>query len=137
MSRTALPLAVVGMVTWGAWVVLADLAARTLDPEIAMVISYLAGAGVAVAYILSQSGAPAVSGVGAGYAVAGGLFSGVGGVSYYAALQYGDVSVVSTITALYFVVAAVLGALFFGESIGARDAFGIALAVGAVAVLST
>ncbi|WP_135806466.1 EamA family transporter [Halorussus marinus] len=137
MSRTALLLAGVGMVTWGAWVVLADLATRTLEPEIAMAISYLVGAGVAVAYILSQGGAPAVTGVGAGYALAGGLFSGVGGVSYYAALQYGDASVVSTITALYFVVAAVLGVLFLGESLGARDAVGIALAVGAVAVLST
>lgn len=137
MTRTALLLAVVGMVTWGVWVVFADLATRTLDPEVAMVISYLAGAAVAVAYIISQGSVPAFSDVGVGYALVGGLFSGVGGVSYYAAIQFGDVSVVSTITALYFVVAAVLGVLFLGESISARDVAGIALAVGAVTLLST
>ncbi|USZ69958.1 EamA family transporter (plasmid) [Halorussus salilacus] len=137
MTRTALLLAGVGMVSWGVWAMFADLATRTLDPAVAMVISYLAGIGIAVGYIASQGLSPTLSGVGVGYAVAGGLFSGVGAVSYYAALQYGASGIVTTVTALYFVVAAVLGAVFLGESVGLRDAAAIALAVGAVALLST
>lgn len=125
------------MVSWGFWAVFAKLATRTLEPEVAMVVSYVAGITVAVAYILSQGLSPTVSGVGVGYAVAGGLFSGVGAVSYYAALQRGTAAVATTVTALYFVVAAILGVMFLGESVDLRDMAGIALAVGAVALLST
>lgn len=125
------------MLSWGVWAVFAELATRTLEPELAMVISYVAGITVAVAYILAQGLSPTVSEVGVGYAVAGGLFSGVGAVSYYAALQRGTAAVATTVTALYFVVAAVLGVVFLGESVDLRDVAGIALAVGAVALLST
>lgn len=137
MARTALLLAGVGMVSWGVWAVFAELATRTLEPEVAMVVSYLAGVGIAVAYIASQGLSPTLSGVGVGYALAGGLFSGIGAVSYYAALEYGTSGVVTTVTALYFVVAAVLGVVFLGESVSLRDVAAIALAVGAVALLST
>ncbi|GAA5059491.1 hypothetical protein GCM10025751_43540 [Haladaptatus pallidirubidus] len=40
-------------------------------------------------------------------------------------------------TALYFVVAAVLGVVFLGESVSVRDMAGIGLAIGAVALLAT
>ena len=137
MSRTALAFAGAAMVSWGFWAVFAELATRTLEPEVAMVVSYVAGITVAIAYILSQGLSPTVSEVGVGYAVAGGLFSGVGAVSYYAALQRGTAAVATTVTALYFVIAAILGVVFLGESVDLRDAAGIALAVGAVALLST
>ena len=137
MSRTALAFAGTAMVSWGLWAVFAELATRTLEPEVAMVVSYVAGITIAVAYILSQGLSPTISEVGVGYAVAGGLFSGIGAVSYYAALQRGTASVATTVTALYFVVAAILGVVFLGESVDLRDVAGIALAVGAVALLST
>ena len=70
---------------------------------------------------------------GVGYAIAGGLFSGVGAISYYSALESGRASVATTATALYFVV----GIVFLGESVDLRDAAGITLAVGAVALLSS
>ena len=137
MARTALVFAGVAMISWGFWAMFADLATRTLEPEVAMIVSYVAAITVAVAYILSQGRSPTVSEVGVGYAVAGGLFSGVGAVTYYAALQRGTAGVATTVTALYFVVAAILGVVFLGESVGVRDVAGIALAVGAVALLST
>jgi drug/metabolite transporter (DMT)-like permease len=46
------------------------------------------------------------------------------------------VSVVSTVTALYFVVAVLLGVLLLGESFSATKALGVALAIGAVVLLS-
>ncbi|NEU58326.1 EamA family transporter [Halorussus sp. MSC15.2] len=137
MTRTAIAFALVAMVAWGLWAVFADFATRSLAPEVAMVVSYVAGIGVAVVYVLAQGQRPALSTVGVGYAVLGGLFSGIGAISYYVALQRGSAGVATTVTALYFVVAAVLGVLFLGDSLTTRDAAGIALAVGAVALLST
>ncbi|WP_137286276.1 EamA family transporter [Halorussus salinisoli] len=137
MTRTALEFALVAMVAWGIWAVFAEFATRSLAPAVAMVVSYVAGIGVAVAYVLGQGHNPDLSTVGVGYAVAGGLFSGVGAISYYVALRKGATAVATTVTALYFVVAAVLGVVFLGESVSARDVAGIALAVGAVVLLST
>lgn len=137
MARTALLFAVVGMVTWGLWAVFAEFATRTLAPEVAMVLSYVAGITVAVGYILAQGTTPNLSGAGVGYAVAGGLFSGIGAVSYYSALESGRSSVATTVTALYFVVAAAIGVVFLGETVDLRDVAGIVLAVGAVVLLSS
>lgn len=137
MSRTALAFAGVAMISWGLWAVFAKFAARALAPEVAMVVSYLAGITVAVTYLLSKGVTPQLSTAGVGYALAGGLFSGVGAVSYYTALRNGTAAVATTVTALYFVVAAVVGIVFLGESVSARDVAGIALAVGAVVLLST
>lgn len=137
MARTALAFALVAMVAWGLWAIFADVATRTLAPEVAMVVSYVAGVGVAVVYVLAQGSTPSVTTAGIGYAAVGGLFSGVGAISYYVALRRGTAAVATTVTALYFVVAAVLGVLFLGDSVSTRDVAGIALAVGAVVLLST
>jgi transporter family protein len=137
MVRTAIYFALVGMLAWGVWAVFADFATRTLAPEVAMAISYTVGVGVAIAYIATQSGPVSVSGPGIAFAVAGGLFSGIGSISYYVALQRGNTAIATTVTALYFVVAAVLGAVFLGESVDVRDVAGIGLAAGAVVLLAT
>jgi uncharacterized membrane protein len=137
MSRTALAFAGVGMVAWGFWAVFAKFAARALAPEVAMVFSSLTGVTVAVVYLLSKGITPQLTTAGVGYAVAGGLFSGVGAIRYYAALRHGTAAIATTITALYFVVAAIIGVVFLGESVSVRDVAGIALAIGAVVLFST
>jgi uncharacterized membrane protein len=137
MSRTALAFAGVGMVAWGFWAVFAKFAARALAPEVAMVFSYLTGVTVAVVYLVSKGITPQLTTAGVGYAVAGGLFSGVGAISYYAALRHGTAAIATTVTALYFVVAAIIGVVFLGESVSVRDVAGIALAIGAVVLFST
>lgn len=137
MTRTAFSFALVGMLAWGLWAVFAKFAARLLAPEVAMVVSYLTGVGVAVVYVLSQGISPDLSRLGIGYAMAGGLFSGIGAISYYAALRHGTAAMATTVTALYFVVAALLGVIFLGETVSLRDAVGIAFAVGAVVLIST
>ncbi|WP_227356878.1 EamA family transporter [Haladaptatus salinisoli] len=137
MVRTAVLFALVGMVSWGAWALFADFSTRTLAPEVSMAVSYAVGVGVALAYIAAQSGSVSLAGSGVAFAVVGGLFSGVGSISYYAALQRGNTAVATTVTALYFVVAAVMGVVFLGESVDVRDVAGIGLAVGAVVLLAT
>ncbi|WP_049972182.1 EamA family transporter [Haladaptatus cibarius] len=137
MVRTAVLFALLGMLAWGVWAVFADYATQTLEPEVAMAISYAIGVGVAILYIAVQSGPVTLTDSGVAFAIAGGLFSGIGSISYYAALQYGSTAIATTITALYFIVAAVLGAVFLGESVSMRDMAGIGLAIGAVALLAT
>lgn len=125
------------MVSWGVWAVFAEFATETLAPEVAMGVSYVAGVSVAVGYIVAQGYTPTLSGAGVGYAVAGGLASGVGSIAYYAALQRGSTALPTTVTGLYFVVAAGIGIALLGEPVDARDLAGIALAVGAVVLLSS
>ena len=137
MVRTAIYFALVGMLAWGVWALFADFATRSLAPEVAMAISYIVGVGVAIAYIIVQTDPVSLSESGVAFAVAGGLFSGIGSISYYAALQRGDTATATTVTALYFVVAAVLGVLFLGDSVDMQDWVGVGLAIGAVFLLAT
>ena len=64
------------------------------------------------------------------------LGAGLGSAAYYTALDVGNISIVSTVTALYFVVAVVLGVVVLRESLDPSDVAGMLLAVGAVALLA-
>ena len=130
-------LALIGALAWGFWAFFADLATRSMAPEAAMVVSYTVGIGVAGLYILYRG--TSVLGndpTALGLAALAGVASGIGAVAYYAALQAGAAGIATTITALYFVVAAVLGIAFLGDSLNATDVAGIGLAVVAVVLLS-
>ena len=132
-------LASVAMITWGLWVVLSRLATETLSPEATLVITYLSGAAVGVGYlVVGGSGfRETVTRAGVEYAVLAGFCFGIGGLAYYAALQYGSVTVPTTIAALYFVAASLLAVVVFDEPVTLRQAVGICLAIGSVVLLST
>lgn len=66
-----------------------------------------------------------------------GVFAGAGAVGFYDGLSEGNSAVVTTVSALYFVVAALLGVVVLGESLGLRDVTGIGFAVLAIALLAT
>jgi uncharacterized membrane protein len=66
-----------------------------------------------------------------------GVFAGAGAVAFYAGLAEGNSAVVTTVSALYFVVAALLGVAVLGESLGLRDVAGVGFAVLAIALLAT
>ena len=133
-------LALVAAFAWGVWALLAKLATRSLAPETVLVVSYLVGSAIGlVALVLTLDGpitGMVVDTPGLTYAVGAGVASGLGSVVYYAGLKSGSVSVVSTVTGLYFVVATVLGILLLGESISASTLLGVAFAVGAVVLLA-
>jgi uncharacterized membrane protein len=125
------------MVAWGGWAVSAKLATQSLQPETAMILSYTVGAGVALGYVLLR-GIP-VDPVQweSAFAILAGICSGLGAIALYAGLERGDAAIVTTISALYFVVAAVLGMAVFGDVVGPRDVAGIGLAVVAIILLAT
>ena len=134
-------LASVAMIMWGLWVVLSRLATETLSPEATLVITYVSGAAVGGGYLLVAEGGPGfretATRAGVEYAVLAGFCFGIGGLAYYAALQYGSVTVPTTIAALYFVAASLLAIVVFDEPITLRQAVGICLAIGSVVLLST
>lgn len=137
MRETALSLAVVAMLSWGLWVVFADLAGETLTGEVIVVITYLVGGLIGIGYLLIAGTVPSVSSTAVTYAVLSGIFFGIGGLAYYAALRRSATAAVTTIAAMYFVVASLLAVLFFGESLRVRDFIGIGLAICAVVTLTS
>jgi uncharacterized membrane protein len=130
-------LALIGAVAWGFWAVLADIATRSMAPEAAMIVSYAAGIAVAGLYVLHRGTTVLGSDPTAiGVAALAGVVSGIGAVAYYAALQAGAAGIATTVTALYFVVAAALGVAVLGESLALSDLAGIGAAVVAVVLIA-
>jgi uncharacterized membrane protein len=130
-------LALIGAIAWGFWAVLADVATRSMAPEAAMIVSYTVGIGVAGLYVLHRG--TTVLGndpTAIGIAALAGVASGIGAVAYYGALQAGAAGIATTVTALYFVVAAALGVVVLGESLALSDVAGIGAAVGAVVLIA-
>jgi uncharacterized membrane protein len=122
--------------TWGLWLVLADLASDAVDPVAAAAITYVVAAVVVGAYAL-VSGAPLDVGTRGGLlSVAAGLFAAVGLVSLYVGLSLGSTAVVSTVGALYFVVAAAIGVFVLGEPLSPTQVAGIGLAVVSIVLIS-
>ena len=130
-------LALIGAVAWGFWAFFADLATRSMAPEAAMIVSYTVAIGVAGVFIFYRGielfgNEPTAIGL----AALAGVASGIGAVAYYAALQAGATGVATTVTAMYFVVAALLGVVLLGDSLGASDVVGIGAAVVAVTLIA-
>lgn len=129
-------LALLAMFSWGLWAVLANQATQSIEPTVAMIISYLTGVLVAAGYVTITGHDLSFSSIGVGYALTAGVFSGIGAVAFYAGLAAGRTATVTTISALYFVVAAVLGLLVLGESVTWHDTLGIVFAAVAVTLIA-
>lgn len=136
MYQSAVFYGMLAMVGWGIWSVLAKLATRAMAPPTAMVISYGTGAFIVLGFVLSQSGELILPRNGVLLAAVAGIFAGIGGVSFYMGLSQGRAAVVTTISALYFGVAALIGIFVLGESIDAWDIGGMGFAILAVIFLT-
>jgi uncharacterized membrane protein len=102
----------------------------------AAAISYVAAAVVTVAYAVGSDASLAVTGRGLAFSAVAGLAAAVGVVSTFVGVSIGSTAVVSTIGGLYFVTAAVIGVVAFGESISATTVAGIGLAVVALVLIN-
>lgn len=136
MGRPIL-LALVTMFAWGLWAVFARLATDSILPETAMGISYAVGTLVAGTYLVTTQKIPTtIVYDGLFYAALAGIASAAGGIALYAALAKGDAAIVTTISALYFVVAAVIAVVFLEEPLQVTDTVGILLAGIAIALIA-
>lgn len=122
--------------TWGVWLVLADRASDAVGPVTAAAVTYAVAAVVVGTYAL-VSGAPLDVGTEGGLlSVGAGLFAALGLVSLYVGLSLGSTAVVSTVGALYFVVAAAIGVFVLGEPLSPTRVAGIGLAIVSIVLIS-
>ncbi|MFC6732020.1 MULTISPECIES: EamA family transporter [unclassified Haladaptatus] len=135
-NNLAVVFALVAMVSWGVWAVFADMATRSLEPEVAMIISYIVGIVIALGYVLALGKDLSVGGPGLTFAIAAGVFSGIAAVAFYAGLSAGRTGIVTTVSALYFVVAAIIAVLVLGDSMDLSDIVGVGFAILAVVMLA-
>lgn len=124
------------MVSWGIWLVLGNLASESLDPETAAAVSYTVAAGVAVAYAVVSDASLSVSLEGGAIAMVAGVFAAIGLIATYVGLSVGSTTIVSTIGAMYFVVAAVIGMVILGDELTIPKIAGVGVAVIAVALIT-
>lgn len=135
MSKTVF-LAGGAMLLYAGWAFLAKVATGGLPAEQAVVYTYVAGIGVAVAYVVATGSSVVVAPKGIGVALLAGLFLGGGTISYYLALGAGSAAVATSISGMYLLGTTVLAAVFLGESLDPVNVAGVALALGAVVLLS-
>ncbi|WP_122091008.1 EamA family transporter [Halalkalicoccus subterraneus] len=124
------------MVSWGIWIVVGNAASESMDPRTAAAISYLVATLLAVGYVLVSSSSLAITPRGGTLAGVAGLFAGIGFVSMYIGLSRGSTTVVSTLGAMYFVVAAFIGMAVLGDEITTTRVAGLLLAGVAVILVS-
>ncbi|WP_267642653.1 EamA family transporter [Haloarchaeobius amylolyticus] len=136
MLNSPVSWAVLAMLAWGLWAVVADLATRSVSPTVAMVVSYFVGSALAFGYVLTRPETVEYTRDGLVVAGVAGVFAGLGAVAFYAGLARGSTSIVTTISALYFVVAAAIGIAVLDEPLTLQRVAGIGFAVVAVALLA-
>ena len=116
------------MVSWGIWIVLGNAASESIDPRTAAAISYLIAALLAVGYVILSGASLTITPRGGALAAVAGLFAGIGFVSMYIGLSRGSTTVVATLGAMYFIVAAFIGIAILGEHATPTRILGLLLA---------
>ncbi|GAA3856862.1 EamA family transporter [Haloarcula argentinensis] len=124
------------MIAWGFWIAFGNVASTTMDPETAAFVSYAAATVVTGMYVAISDASLVVTNRGLLFAFAAGVAAAVGVVSTFVGVTVGSTSVVSTIGGMYFITAAVIGVIAFGESMTLRKAAGIGLALTAIVVIN-
>ncbi|NIB98002.1 EamA family transporter [Halobacterium sp. R2-5] len=137
MVGSSILVAVAALVLYGAWAVTAGVATRSVTPLNAVFVSYVAGIAVVGAYVLFTRRPVTGSRVDLAFAAVSGVCLAAGTVGFYAALARGSMPVVSAIVALYFVIPAVVGVLYFDAALSATNVAGLALAVAAVVLVAS
>lgn len=127
--NSAVLFGLITMVTWGIWIVLGNAASESIDPRTAAAISYLTAGLLALGFIIVSDASVTVTARGGLLAGAAGLFTGTGLISMYFGFAQGSTTVVSTLGAMYFVVAAIIGMVVLGDEVTITRFAGIAFAV--------
>lgn len=134
--NSAILFGVITMVSWGIWIVVGDAASESIDPRTAAAITYLVAGLLAVGLIITSGASLAVTARGGLLAGVAGLFAGIGLVSMYIGFTHGSTTMVSTLGAMYFVVAVVIGMVAFGDDVTITNGIGIGFAVVGIVLVS-
>jgi len=125
------------MLAWGGWIILGELAGRSIDPRTAAAISYMSATAIAIVYALIAGGGGPLTSVGVGFALLAGVGAAIGVIATYVGISSGSTAVVATLGGMYFVIAALLSVVVFEEPLDLQTILGIGLAIMAIVVLTT
>jgi uncharacterized membrane protein len=131
----AVVLALGAAVVYGAGDFLGGVATRRVPPVAVVLVSHSAGLVAIVAVLAVHSGGEYTTGA-LGWGALSGLAGGVGVALLYRALAGGTMSVVAPITALLAAIVPVLGGVVAGEQPPALASIGIAVALGAIFLIT-
>ena len=134
--NSAVPFGLITMVAWGIWIVVGNAASDSIDPRTAAAISYLTAGLLALGFVLVSDASLAVTARGGLLAGVAGLFTGVGLISMYMGFAQGSPTVVSTLGAMYFVVAAIISMGVLGDAVTISRVIGIVFAVVGVVLVA-
>lgn len=124
------------MTSWGIWIIFGNGASESIDPRTAAAITYLVAGLLALGSIVVSDASIAVTARGGLLAGAAGLFAGIGLISMYIGFSQASTTVVSTLGAMYFVVAAILGIVVLGDDVTITRVTGIAFACLSIVLLT-
>ncbi|BBA35387.1 uncharacterized protein sS8_3450 [Methylocaldum marinum] len=136
MTRWILPAAAT-FFCWGIWAFLPKLTTRYIDPRSAIIYEAAGGLVVAMIVLALIAFKPAADPRGIGLALSTGVLGTMGAFAYLYAVTRGPVTLVSTVTALYPILAILLAGLFLNDTVTLRQAAGIVLGVIAIVLIST
>ncbi|QLG50204.1 EamA family transporter [Natrinema halophilum] len=136
MAPSPVVFAVVAMISWGLWTAIAKIATETVDPTVAMILSYVTSIAIAIGYLWIASDNVSITVEGVGWALVSGIFAGIGAIAFYSGIAQGRAGTVTTISALYFVVAVGIGIVLFGNPLGIREVVGFVFAILSVVLLA-
>ncbi|WP_089385801.1 DMT family transporter [Halorubrum vacuolatum] len=134
--NAAVAFGVLTMVSWGIWIVVGNAASESMDPITAAAISYIVAATLAVGYVFLSGASLSITPRDGGLAAIAGVFAGIGFISTYVGLSRGSATVVSTLSAMYFVVAAVIGMTILGDEVTVTRVAGVLLALLGVVLIA-
>lgn len=128
-----LPSAGAAFLCWGVWAFLPKLTTRYIDPKSAIVYEALGGIAMAAVVLAWIGFRPAMDGRGVLLALTTGMLGLGGALAYLYAVRSGPVVLISTLTALYPILAIGLAGWLLHEPVSLRQWLGILL--GLIAML--
>lgn len=122
---------------WGIWSFIPKIITQYISPKSAILFEVLGGVIVALIVLVSLNFKPDIHPKGVFLAILTGMLGFAGALCFLYAASKGPISLVAVLSALYPVIAIILGVVFFNESITVKQGLGIVLGFGAVVLIAT
>ena len=124
------------ILSWGVWGVLAKVAAATMSPDQMQALFTAGMLPLAAAALVQLGGRLETDRRGAAYGILNGVFTGLGLLAYNAAMARGKASVVGPVTALFPLLTVVLAMTLLRDRMNRVQAAGLVLALASVFILA-
>ena len=121
---------------WGLFGFLAKIGSDQVSPSHLYVFFVIGMFPLVIVALVRHRGKIQKDKLGAGYGILNGVFSGLGLLAYYAAMEAGKASIVGPVTSLYPLVTVILALVLLRERLNRLQQLGVGLAIVSVLILS-